>query len=65
MKVRIYTPVTQAGKRHVPGPQGIELDVAPHDAEFLKKLGVLDKPAAIKPVPAAAEPIEDDASRVA
>lgn len=49
MKVRIYKKHTHNGKRLVPGPEGIEIEVAAHDAEFLKKAGVLDKPEPPKP----------------
>lgn len=44
MKVRIYKPHTHDGVDYVPGPEGIEIDVESHDADFLKKHGVLDKP---------------------
>lgn len=34
-KVRIYKPHTHAGKRLVPGPEGIELEVSDQVAKFL------------------------------
>ena len=45
MKVRIYKPHTHAGKRYTPGPEGIEIDVAEHDARFLDRAGLLTPPA--------------------
>lgn len=51
MKVRIYKPHTHAGKHYTPGPEGVELDVEKHDAEFLKGIGALDKPAPAPPAP--------------
>jgi hypothetical protein len=49
MKVRLYKPHTHAETRYEPGPEGIELDVEKHDAEFMKSVGVLDKPSASEP----------------
>jgi hypothetical protein len=49
MKVRIYKAHTHAGVEYTPGPEGIEIDVAEHDAAFLKAAGVLDKPEPVKP----------------
>lgn len=45
MKVRIYKPHTHAGKRYTPGPEGIEIEVAEHDAQFLERAGLLTPPA--------------------
>lgn len=47
MKVRIYHPHTHAGETLQPGPEGIELDVSPQDAEFMKDAGVLDRPSPV------------------
>lgn len=58
MKVRIYKPHTHARVRHVPGPSGIELDVSPDTAAFLKQHGVLDPP---KPAKAPAKAARDQA----
>ena len=56
MKVRIYAPHTHAGKRYVPGPEGIEVDVSDADAKWLKEnTKVLQKPQAES---AAAEPLK-------
>lgn len=37
MKVRIYKPHTHAGTKHVPGPDGLEIDLPEHDAKWLKE----------------------------
>lgn len=50
MKVRIYKPHIHAGEQLEPGPEGIEIDVAPAEAEFLKQRG-FTKPASGTPVP--------------
>lgn len=50
MKVRIYHPHNHAGEQLEPGPEGIEIEVAPAEAEFLKARG-LTKPASGTPVP--------------
>jgi hypothetical protein len=45
MKVRIYATHTHAGKRHVPGPEGFEIEMSDADAKWLKEhTNVLDKP---------------------
>lgn len=54
MKVRIYKPHIHAGKRYTPGPEGIEIEVAEHDARFLERAGLLTPPA-IGTRPAAGE----------
>lgn len=54
MKVRIFKSHTHDDIDHVPGPDGIEIEVTPPEAEFLKQHGVLDKPASA-PAPAAVE----------
>lgn len=53
-KVRIYKQHTHAGIKYTPGPDGIDIEVSDTDADFLKKAGVLDKPAAAPVAPAAA-----------
>lgn len=40
MKVRLHQPHTHAGTRYVPGEEGIEIDVAAHDADFIVAAGV-------------------------
>lgn len=40
MKVRIYKPHTHAGKRHAPGPEGVEIDVSPQGLKFIQAHGI-------------------------
>lgn len=44
VKVRIFKPHTHAGVKHVPGPEGKEIEVPEHDAAWLREQGVLDRP---------------------
>lgn len=46
MKVRIYKPHTHAGKRYTPGPEGLDIEMEPHSAEWLKKHTDVCKPPA-------------------
>lgn len=47
MKVRIYQPHTHAGVRHVPGPEGVEIDVSEQDRKFLDRAGITTAPHAV------------------
>lgn len=43
MKIRIYHPHTHAGRQYTPGPDGVEIEVTPAAAKFIKARG-LDVP---------------------
>lgn len=53
-KVSIYQPHTHAGKRLVPGADGIELEVSVADAKFLESIGATRRPGVLPEVPPAA-----------
>lgn len=45
VKVRIFKPHTHAGVKHVPGPEGKEIEVSPEAAKWLKDQGLTERPA--------------------
>lgn len=54
VKVRIFKPHTHAGQKLVPPPEGLEIEVSPADAAWLKEQGVDKRPdTPAKPAPAA------------
>lgn len=44
VKVRIFKPHTHAGVKHVPGPEGKEIEVSPAAAAWLKEQGLTERP---------------------
>lgn len=64
MKVRIYKPHTHADVRHVPGPDGIEIDVSEQDKAFLDRAGITARPLAARVAAAVPEPAGEDPSLI-
>lgn len=50
MKTRIYQPHTHAGTRHVPGPDGLDIDLPADAIAWLKanSPAVLERPKAVQ-----------------
>lgn len=59
MKVRIYKPHTHAGVRHVPGPEGLVIELPRDAAEYAIAQGAqpVAPPATPKPTRADADPV--------